>query len=221
MGADFMGRTVKPEESKAAGKELRRAWEEWQTVLKKTNTSPLDIDVHRPWAPLGMSAAFVGSHNHPLWKDIFQNGNKDLKDMVERVSDPRTKADLESRKRLPVIYMFHGKVDLNCPFADAKEVMDLLEEYYQENPNIEGKKDTSAESKENSKAEKKDEIKKEDKTKKTDETEKKDVSEYIRFFALKDLAHGFDHNWEVSQLPCLGVIHEDLRKRFGLKTLGA
>jgi acetyl esterase/lipase len=141
-GVTFMERSVYKKQITLAGAELKIAWKAWHEALKKFELSPFDIDINRPWAPIGMSAAFLSSHNAPMWKEFFQNGNTTLEyeDIPTRVAHPDTQADIKSRQRLPVIYVYHGTEDTNCPFEDTKKLVTTLKELYNENTKAKGQK---------------------------------------------------------------------------------
>ena len=184
-GAVFMGLKRNGIHIREHGEALRKAWGNWHAALKKAEISPFDVDIPRPWAPFGMQAAFLSSHNHPLWKDMFQNGNTDLKDIPERLQDKATQKSLAQRKSVPWFYIYHGDKDINCPIQDTRDTIALLKQCYEANPYRSSDRDLC-----------------------------------FFFSELKDIDHGFDHDFGIEDLKCLKEFYGSLNDFFILGKAG-
>jgi hypothetical protein len=118
---------------KKYGDELWAAANEWRLALVKANTFPHNIDIQRPWAPLGMSAGFISStHPDDLWKYFFQNNNKNLTDIMERLED-KEPTTIERRAQIPNFYVYHGTGDTNCSIQDTIDAINWIKGRYENN----------------------------------------------------------------------------------------
>ncbi|KAF2682550.1 hypothetical protein K458DRAFT_454516 [Lentithecium fluviatile CBS 122367] len=173
---------------KEHGEKLRAAWLEWRHALadEKINEIPFNVDIKRPWAPLGMGASFLGSTHDNLWKEMFQNNDTKVKDIVERLEDIQklpTGAEQTKYKKpanIPDFYIYHGNADKNCLIEDTQMAVDKIKQIFKVG----------------------------------------DQEPHVHFKKLKNIVHGFDHNYDAST-DFIKDIHEKIQAKLAVKKDGS
>lgn len=124
-GYAYMKHGIPDDDHAKAGAALRAAWQRWRGVLAEEGISPHDINILRPWAPLGVSASYLSSTYQDLWRDMFQDGDDSMPDVIgqlERMSPVDAPAGDTS------FFFYHGVEDKNCSIDDSRDAVTLLQE---------------------------------------------------------------------------------------------
>jgi hypothetical protein len=107
------------------GQKLEEAWKEWRSTLVEEDEIPHNIDIRRPWAPLGMSAGNLSSSYNNLWEDMFRNNNPHMDDIIQRLEKVEARVP---RVQVTDFYIYHGKQDVNCKVEESRTAKRLLME---------------------------------------------------------------------------------------------
>ncbi|KAF1968217.1 hypothetical protein BU23DRAFT_602379 [Bimuria novae-zelandiae CBS 107.79] len=130
-GLQYLGQEPKLSQAEITDKanDLKARWKEWHQALAAANMTPYQVAIPRPWAPIGVSASFLASCSGDSWKELFQNGDSSLKDIVERLEAEQGTA-IELRARVPRFYIYHGAADVNVNIEDTKRALYLIRKRY-------------------------------------------------------------------------------------------
>jgi hypothetical protein len=135
---NYMGHSLEKKVHIEYAKNLEEKWKTWRAALDKAGITAFDVDIKRPWAPLGMSASFLassftGSHYNGLWEHMYrEGGSNDAEDYMNSndINELLYKAKKKPLSRITDFYAYHGTEDTNCPTSDTLGMVQRLKEKF-------------------------------------------------------------------------------------------